>query len=377
MRKVRFLLILVILIVSVTFCNQKSLLFEVSTAPVVDQTTTPVISFDPNGANFVANQDITITATNNPTAIFYRINKNGAWSLWKEYTVPINVTYSCTIVAKGINADGEGVVASAVFSKNGEAPSVSITPNGGSYQSDQSVTVSATNNPTTVEYRINNGAWNAYTEPFTVSSACTVSARATNVNGTGTAGPTSFLIAPYPADDPDPIDFDNGFTEKKASMTITNMGNETYQITGNGTCIYNPTIGKSNYIISGEVKVVNPSPQKYGIFIRMQDSNMEGYCYQYDNNNLRYVFFGPDKNDQSILPDVANVPDYEWHTYIIVVNDNIVKIYLDGVLKFDDNTATNPFFGPPPTWNTGGLGFRFWGPGFTIQVRNFQYQEIQ
>ena len=141
----------------------------------------------------------------------------------------------------------------------------------------------------------------------------------------------------------------------------------------------------------------------------MQDiGTLNGYGFQYETARLRLVYFnsGTGWNDASImltsppntLPapnvyddpagiQVANTGDNNWHTFAIVVNGNVIKVYFDGVLKYNTDTGSSNFFssfwyngatpvGIPPRWNSGGLGFRLW-ENITIYARNWQYQDIQ
>lgn len=402
------ILLLLFMFVMMAGCKKADLFHDAASAPVTTRQTSTV-TFTPNGGSFNPSQTVAISADNLVTAIYYRININGGWSLWSAYSSSFNVSNSCIVEAYAVNVKGNGAISQAVFSKTGEKPTVSFSPIGGAFTTSVSVTISATNSPSSTEYRINGGGWTAYTAPIALSSTSTLEARATNADGTGTAGPATYLIESFNPGEQNPVDFTGGFTVKAGTATITDMLDGTYQIATAATAsiIYNPTDGKSNYIVSGEVRV-NPVAS-YGIMFRMQDNALiQGYGFQYENGRLRLVYFnqGNNLNDASIMlniPDtvptpniyndpagiqVANTWDNNWHTFAIVVNGNVIKVYLDGILKYNTDTGTSVFFttswwngahtteyGIPPRWNAGGLGFRFWGAA-TVYARNWQYQDI-
>lgn len=404
--KVKFIMLILLLCLSAIFsCYDGSFIFAPSAN--ISSISAPVIS--PNGGAFTTNQTVTITSSS-PT-IQYRINMNGSWSVWVTYSAPFVINTSCIIVAKSVDGSLESAETSpATFSQNGTAPSVSISPNGGAYQTQQTIIISATGSPTSTQYQIDNGAWQNYTAPFTISTTCMVSAKATNAFGTGTAGPSSFLInASYNPGPSNPVVFNGGFTILSGGMTITDNGDQTYTIANSGTCIYNPTISNSNYIITAEIKCL-PGTSSYGIMFRMQDtSGLSGYDFQYEATRLRLVYFnnGSGWGDSSMmlnsssgvnLPNptyndpagivVSNTADTNWHSFVFVANNGQIEVYMDGALAYTTDTSSSYFFstswwdsthttnyGIPPTWGTGGLGFRFWS-NFSVMVRNWQFNNL-
>ncbi len=79
-----------------------------------------------------------------------------------------------------------------------EPPVVSISPAGGEFNGSQSVSINATNNPSTIEYKINQGNWQTYTGAFTINDSCTVSAKATNNYGTSQIVSVTFTKSTTP-----------------------------------------------------------------------------------------------------------------------------------------------------------------------------------
>jgi hypothetical protein len=148
----------------------------------------PVVSISPNGGTFSSAQSVTISATNSPTSIQYSFNN----STWTNYTGAFTVSSSTTVYAKATNSAGTGTKQAAftINTSTVSVPVVSISPNGGTFSSAQSVTISATNSPTSIQYSFNNSTWTNYSSAISVSSSTTVYAKATNSAGTGTAQAT-------------------------------------------------------------------------------------------------------------------------------------------------------------------------------------------
>lgn len=204
----------------------------------------PVVSVSPTGGTIYQGQtvNVQIVGTNEPTSIQYRID-GGTWT---TYTSAIPVSDSCTIEAKASNQYGTSEIVTVTFTKSdlppyeqatanatqhysagrldvtgyttygakygystpftlyriegqstwtdekpggddpqqpGDVPVVSISPNGGTFTDSQQISISATNSPTSVQYRINGGAWTNYSAPFTVSATSTIEAKAANSAG--------------------------------------------------------------------------------------------------------------------------------------------------------------------------------------------------
>jgi hypothetical protein len=145
----------------------------------------PVTSLSPSGAsNFHNSIQVTVSATNDPTEIQYRINGG----IWERYNVPITLTYTATIDATAMNKDGWGNTVTGIYTKYQEPIPKSVTtiyPSGRTFRGGIQVTISATNNPTAIEYSLNGGSWQTYSAPLEITETTTVQARATNAGGTG------------------------------------------------------------------------------------------------------------------------------------------------------------------------------------------------
>jgi len=62
-------------------------------------------------------------------------------------------------------------------------PVTSISPSSSTFTTSVSVTISATNNPTSVQYNLNGGAWQTYSGAITITATTTVNAKASNQYG--------------------------------------------------------------------------------------------------------------------------------------------------------------------------------------------------
>ncbi|NHC47406.1 hypothetical protein G9H72_19335, partial [Motilibacter sp. K478] len=132
----------------------------------------------------------------------------------QEVVLPVgSFKYYCVIPGHQFAMQGTLVVTGGGTPTDTTAPTVSAAlagpQSGGNYTGPVTVTLTATDNPggsgvASVEYSVDNGAFTAYTTPFTVSAvgAHTVRDRATDVAGNvSPVGSSTFTIAnPTPTD---------------------------------------------------------------------------------------------------------------------------------------------------------------------------------
>ena len=88
----------------------------------------PVTSITPNGGTFTDSVEVTISATNNPTAIHYSYDGVN----YSAYTGPLTITETTTVYAYAENEYGTGDVVSATFTKTASAPESVVISNDGS-----------------------------------------------------------------------------------------------------------------------------------------------------------------------------------------------------------------------------------------------------
>ncbi len=80
---------------------------------------------------------------------------------------------------------------------SGEVEAPQFTPAGGTYYETQSVTITCSTDGATIEYSFDETNWTAYTEPVSVSSSCTLYARAT-LNGVTKTNSATYVITTIP-----------------------------------------------------------------------------------------------------------------------------------------------------------------------------------
>ncbi|MCE7004198.1 hypothetical protein LWC34_15335 [Kibdelosporangium philippinense] len=212
-----------------------------STPPTVNATVAG--DKDPQG-NYINKATVTITATDAQSgvkSIEYKVD-NGNWT---PYTVPVEVTgagmrmvsYRATDNANNVSPEGMAHIV-IVAPRDTTPPTVNATVAGdkdpqGNYINKATVTVTATDagGIKSTEYKLDSGAWTAYTAPVEVSTvgAHTVAYRATdNANNVSPEGSVNFTVAPprdttapttnaTVAGDRDP----NGNYIGKATVTVT------------------------------------------------------------------------------------------------------------------------------------------------------------
>jgi hypothetical protein len=148
---------------------------------------TPAPSISPNGGTYSTAQTVTITDPQAGAVIYYTTDGSTPTTSSKVYSAPFVISTSTTVNAIAVySADSASGVTSAVFNLNVTLPSPTISPNGGSFTSPQTVTITDGNSAATIYYSTNANSssptWNQYRAPLTVSANETLSALAA---GTG------------------------------------------------------------------------------------------------------------------------------------------------------------------------------------------------
>jgi len=145
---------------------------------------TPSIS--PNGGTFSGSALVTLSCSTSGATIRYTTNGSDPTSRSTLYSSPFTVSSSSTVMAKAFKTGyTDSDVASASFTINDPLPKVaapSISPNGGTFTAATLVTLSCSTHGATIRYTTDGSnptsGSTQYTVPFTVSSSCTVKARA-------------------------------------------------------------------------------------------------------------------------------------------------------------------------------------------------------
>jgi hypothetical protein len=165
---------------------------------------TPTIA--PAGGTFTTIQSVTLSDTMTGVAIYYTTNATTPTSASTIYTGPISVSASETIKAIAVcTGYGNSAVASSAFTINLPiAPTPTISPNGGTFASAQSITLSDTVTGASIYYTTDGttptASSNLYSGAIPVAATETIKAIAiaTGYRNSATAS-VAFTIEPYQA----------------------------------------------------------------------------------------------------------------------------------------------------------------------------------
>jgi len=110
-------------------------------------TVPPTVAANPPGGIYNSPQSVTLTAHDDvdpAPKVHYKIDDGVAATGWQPYSGPINVGTTCTVSFLAIDEAGnESAVGSAAFTIDTVAPTVSASPSGGVYATQQSVTITS------------------------------------------------------------------------------------------------------------------------------------------------------------------------------------------------------------------------------------------
>ena len=223
-------------------------------APPVPSVPSPIIS--PSGGVHTTSATVTLTDSLGAAVIYYTTNGSTPTPRFSRYIAPFTVATS-EIVEAIAYAQGytNSSVASASFTiVPPTAPIPTISPNGGTFTSPQSVTITDLLGGAIIHYTTNGTMPTAssavYSNPLTVSANETIVAIAI-ATGYGNSPPASapFVIAPFV---PTPAISPNGGTFTGAQfVTITDvLSGSTIYYTTDGTA---PTVSSARY--SGPINV--------------------------------------------------------------------------------------------------------------------------
>ncbi len=196
---------------------------------------TPTIS--PNGGTFNTAQAVTLADTTSGAVIYYTIDGSAPTASSTKYTAPFQVAVTTTVNAIAILNSASSNVATATFTITPQTPTIS--PNGGTFNTTQTVTLADTTSGAVIYYSINGSTPTAssiqYTAPFQVSATTTVKAIAILSGTSSTVAMATFTINPPPQA---PTISPNGGTFS-AAQTVTLAD------TTSGAAIYYTTDGST------------------------------------------------------------------------------------------------------------------------------------
>lgn len=149
---------------------------------VGDVVATPVIT-PATGTVYASSQEVSISCATSGANVYYTTDGTDPDATDNLYSAPFSITVDTTVKAIGILTDynNSSIAQSIIDIEPPRVAAPSISPSGGTFSSDQSVTISGADGATHY-YRINSGSWVQYTTAVTVSANCTFEAYSTLTN---------------------------------------------------------------------------------------------------------------------------------------------------------------------------------------------------
>ena len=137
-------------------------------------------TFSPAAGTYASAQSVTVTSSTPGAAVYYTVDGTTPTTASTRYTGSISVATGETIKAIAVLAGYQNSsVASAAYVIETQTATPTISPNGGSFTSVQTVTLACATPGSTILYGINATPTLTYSTPLTVSSSETVNATAT------------------------------------------------------------------------------------------------------------------------------------------------------------------------------------------------------
>ncbi|TDV52080.1 OmpL47-type beta-barrel domain-containing protein [Actinophytocola oryzae] len=360
--------------------------FEVVAAP--SDTTPPTVNAEVTGdqnddGDYVDVATVTLSATDTGSgvkSVEYKLD-DGAWSAYTA-AIPVNapgdhmVGYRATDNAN--NTSDEGMVMFAVVQEDADAPTVTGQVVGqqdanGAYVGSAMVTLTATDagsGVASVEYKLDGGAWTAYTAAVQVSTpgAHTVAYRATDEAGNVSAeGTLTFTVVAGGADQTPPSvsalvsgtqnsswEFLDGATITVTALdTGSGVGSVEYKLDGGAWTAYTAPVtvdsaGDHTFSYRATDKAGNTSAELSGSFTVVEDSPGQGpdVCPSSDVRDTVYVgdvdsqVANVDTGNGCTINDVID-EDAGWQThndFVRYVKSVTKELVQNGVI---DNDARN------------------------------------
>src|SRR3989304_1477808 len=153
---------------------------------------TPTIS--PDGGTFANSVDVTLATQTASASIRYTLDNTEPTASSALYSVPITLTQSATLKAKGfLTGYNDSATASASFTLTPTVATPTIAPDGGTYADSVVVTLATQTAGASIRYTIDNTEPTAssalYSVPITLSQSASLKAKAflTGYNDSATA----------------------------------------------------------------------------------------------------------------------------------------------------------------------------------------------
>jgi hypothetical protein len=156
----------------------------VSSTYNINAQTVATPSFYPTGGSYTSAQSVTISCATSGATIRYTTNGSTPTETSSQYSSPINIAASTTVIAKafktGLNPSS---IASATYTINIQTVATpTFSPPGGTYYSSQTITISCTTYGATIRYTTNGSTptetSSQYYSPINIAASTTVKAKA-------------------------------------------------------------------------------------------------------------------------------------------------------------------------------------------------------
>jgi subtilase family serine protease len=209
----------------------------------------PMPTISPNGGNFASAQTVTMTDSQSGVSIYYTVDGTTPTNLSTRYTAPITVSTGETVQAIAFEFGfTTSSATSATFTFGTPASAPTISPSSGSFTTPQTVSITDSQNGTSIYYTSNGTTPSTnstlYTGAFTVSSSETIEAIAA-ASGYANSSTTSAVFTIAPVIPTPSISPGTGTYTIAQSVTVSDSQNGvTIYYTTNGTT---PTTSSTQY----------------------------------------------------------------------------------------------------------------------------------
>lgn len=171
------------------------------------------------------------------TTLVSKKQSSGTTLALEEYTFPEQLARYVRIVCHGNNINLWNSITEVNimgYVPDTTPPTVTINPSGGTYNSSQNITISASET-SSIFFTLNGGTATAYTSPISASNTTTISAWAIDTSGNKSTPITSTFTINIPAPQPPTIPFMHGVNKSPRSLsTVTTQAKIEKFIADNG-----------------------------------------------------------------------------------------------------------------------------------------------
>ena len=135
-------------------------------------------TFSPIAGAVASGTEVTLSTTTQGATIYYTIDGTDPTSSSTEYTEAIEITEATTIKAIAVKETLSSDVATAAYTIAAAVDTPTFSPEAGTYNAAQTVTISCGTAGATIYYSFDNEVWTEYTEALNINESKTVYAKA-------------------------------------------------------------------------------------------------------------------------------------------------------------------------------------------------------